>query len=727
MAHDDFLFSENLNDIDDGIDPALTDELQNRTATGIDYKTFVNKARNGVAVEAPTQAELFMLLNKMHERWVSNRSQGHDPGLPMSSLARILFEVIDMNKLEWKELETLLSSQMLPVCQLLKFFTSTNLLGNYSSEELPTKRKFQQILESIYQFHELLVSEHRLTRLADPTDDCSIPPELSLFRYSPLQFDCNTPVMNLIVYLLKILSEKGYRRKHDKCYVQITVETQVIDPVTGQPKTKWLGTRAWKEVCTISDFIYKYTKKEYNCKQWSNLLRGKGNHAFALEYLTNAQLVEFQDYKPCRYIFSFQNGLFNAENCSFFSYDSPDIDSNVTACKFFPQTFETQKYFEIIRQVWKPAMENESPEQTKQRERNNLGAWYNIPTPHFQGILDYQRFGKKDDSDEFDAARHRDVCKVIYGSMGRLFFEVGQKDHWEVVFFIKGVAQSGKSTIGKLCRHFYVASDVAILASNVEKKFGLSPIKDKYIYLCLEVKQNFALDQADFQSMVSGEDMSIAVKCKPAETVIWTVPGYLFGNEAANWLDASGSIGRRLPVIEFNIPVHNSDTDLYKKIINEEMPTLMFKCASAYFEMCVNCKGTGIWNCLPAYFIETKKRLALQISPLTEFLCSDQVTLGKSKYMPLSELQRMFKDWLRDVKGQRMEAMGHDQMRTPFANCGIYVDRKKLLWHDKKTKQLKPHYDNYAMGVTMRGAFDDDDTGPGAGAGPSDDVNGITK
>jgi ABC-type cobalamin/Fe3+-siderophores transport system ATPase subunit len=81
--------------------------------------------------------------------------------------------------------------------------------------------------------------------------------------------------------------------------------------------------------------------------------------------------------------------------------------------------------------------------------------------------------------------------------LGRNIYNVGDLDTWQVLMFIKGVAGSGKSTLGKIAARFYNQADVAVISSNIEEKFGLAPIADKFMFVCLEVKEKFGLNQAD--------------------------------------------------------------------------------------------------------------------------------------------------------------------------------------------------------------------------------------
>ena len=54
-------------------------------------------------------------------------------------------------------------------------------------------------------------------------------------------------------------------------------------------------------------------------------------------------------------------------------------------------------------------------------------------------------------------------------------------------------------------KQFYEIEDVKTLSNNVEKKFGLSSIYDGLLFVGPEIRGSMALEQAEFQSIVSGE------------------------------------------------------------------------------------------------------------------------------------------------------------------------------------------------------------------------------
>ena len=120
-----------------------------------------------------------------------------------------------------------------------------------------------------------------------------------------------------------------------------------------------------------------------------------------------------------------------------------------------------------------------------------------IATSAFQRILDEQKLAGD------DKAQNRAISMWIYILIGRLLYEVNEKDRWQVLLFIKGVALGGKSSILKAVRNFYNTVDVAMSSATQEDKFGLSAYHNKYMFICHEVRRRSNVGQGDLQSIIS--------------------------------------------------------------------------------------------------------------------------------------------------------------------------------------------------------------------------------
>jgi phage/plasmid-associated DNA primase len=230
----------------------------------------------------------------------------------------------------------------------------------------------------------------------------------------------------------------------------------------------------------------------------------------------------------------------------------------------------------------------------------------------------------------------------MYVMGGRLCFSVNDIDTWQVIPFLKGIARSGKSTlITKVFRKFYNADDVRTLSNNVEKKFGLSSIYDAFMFIAPEVKGDLQLEQAEFQSIVSGEDVSIAVKHEKAKSFEWTTPGVLGGNEVPNWKDNSGSVLRRILTWNFGKQVKDADPTLEYKL-DAELPVILQKCIRAYLEYAQKYADKDIWNVVPEYFKTVQKQVATVASTLENFMQSTGVKYGKDLFCPQKEFVALF-------------------------------------------------------------------------------------
>lgn len=489
-----------------------------------------------------------------------------------------------------------------------KFAKDGLLVGNDDDEESNHEefnKKFSQLFETLFYWEQMIRSCWRVKVTSDEEAyESSMNTDIGLFRFKRIDPSDNTPYQNLILYLCTVLAEKGYRRQGDQCMQRIYTE-------------EGYDTHAWKPISTIEQFVYKATNKDDNYQQWHNATNPPSNASKAIEHLEKMNDMHFIDVVKDRKLFSFPNGLyetgiFNKESNRWEDHWYPHSDGSAlkvnparSACNYFEIPFD---------------------------DYEDLNDWRDIPTPHFQSILDYQEF-------------ESEVCDWMYVFViGRMLYEVGELDSWQVVPFLKGRAGTGKSTIlNYITKSLYHTLDVGVLANNSEKVFGLSAIKDKFIFIAPEVKGNIGLEQTDFQTLVSGEDMSIPEKFKTAKAVTWKIPGAFAGNEPMDYKDNQGSVSRRLVLWEFckTIKKDDSDPELPKKL-SFELPALLVKGNRAYLEMVNKYGKKGIWNILPEYFQQTKKDMAEQTNALQHFLGTSKVEFGEDLYILQSHFTRAY-------------------------------------------------------------------------------------
>ena len=485
-------------------------------------------------------------------------------------------------------------------------------------------------------YDQVLLYERQLNRVNNPM----VVQADSRYMCSTIEdgSDDMNPYQELLLYLFNRTDKLCMRRYKGYCCQQI-----------GQ-------TRAWKNVQTISEFVYENTQKETKFDMWRNLTAKSSNTRDAIKHLSECIDVQFPNVKKNRHVWSFRNGIFIGKTWNskedkythaFYPYDSQDfamLDPTVTSCKYFDQDFPVTKY----------------------------RSWRDVPTPFMHSVMEYQRF-----PDE--------VCDWLYVFVGRLMFDVGEMDQWQVIPFLKGIARSGKSTIiTKICKKFYDTDDVRTLSNNIERKFGLSSIYDGFMFISPEVKGDLCLEQAEFQSLVSGEDISIARKNEKALSLTWTTPGILAGNEVPGWKDNSGSVLRRIVTWDFVRQVQDADPKLEEKL-NDEIPHIMLKCCWAYLEYSRLHADKDIWSVLPEYFKKIQNQVAMVTNALHHFLASEKIRYGADLICPQRIFVHAFNSHCSENNLGRFK-FNQDFYAGPFSSRDITVKHQSGMYGGRPFK-----------------------------------------
>ena len=458
------------------------------------------------------------------------------------------------------------------------------------------------------------------------------------------EIESSTPFQKCLLYALDETYKSGYRRYKDSCCEEKkTVEGH--------------RTRAWKPKFTIERFVYSLAQKDDDFVNWKHFTSRGSVFREVIDNLSKCIDAQFPEITKRRQVWSFKNGVFIGKewipdrgvyDCCFYPYESKEfrcLDPTIIACKYFDKQFD---------------------------DFSHLDRWQDIPTPFFDSILKYQKF---DD----------DVCDWAYVMGGRLCFDVGDLDGWQIIPFFKGIARSGKSTlITKVFKKFYEDEDVVTMSNNIEKKFGLSAIKDAFMFIAPEVKGDLALEQAEFQSMVSGEDVSVAVKNKTATSIEWKVPGVLGGNEVPNWKDNSGSILRRILPWNFSKQVQDADPHLDKKL-DRELPVILLKCVRAYLDYAYKYSDKDIWNVVPKYFKKIQNQVAMVASTLINFLESTNIILGPEKFVPQTLFIESFKRHC-EANNLGKPKFHQDFYAGPFSSRDIEVKNAAVVYKGRQYK-----------------------------------------
>jgi hypothetical protein len=196
---------------------------------------------------------------------------------------------------------------------------------------------------------------------------------------------------------------------------------------------------------------------------------------------------------------------------------------------------------------------------------------------------------------------------------------------------------------------FYENVDVGVLSNNVERQFGISAFHDKFMFVGPEIKGDFRMEQAELQSIVSGEAVQVSIKHKTAMSVPrWKAVGMLAGNEVPDFSDNAGSIQRRFMVFSFLRAVVNGDMMLGDKL-GTEIGAILLKSNRAYLEAAAKWGHKNVWTVVPEYFLDTRNDMACQVNSVEAFLRSeDDVVLGEEHYCPMKEFKEAWKSYARN-------------------------------------------------------------------------------
>ena len=290
-------------------------------------------------------------------------------------------------------------------------------------------------------------------RVSTPTVQPQFPKFSDPSAMDDEEIESISPYQKCLLYTLEETYKCGYRRYKGHCCEEIkTIEGY--------------RTRAWNPIFPIDQFVYSIAQKDSSFTNWKNFTSKGSIFREVIDHVSKCKDQQFPEISKRRHVWSFKNGLFVGKewipdrgvyDCRFYPYESSDfacLDPTIVSCKYFDQQFD---------------------------DFSHLERWQDIPTPNFDKVLKYQKL-------------EQEVCNWAYVMGGRLCYNVGELDSWQIIPFFKGIARSGKSTlITKVFKKFYESEDVGVLANNIEKKFGLSAIKDNFMFIAPEIKADLGL------------------------------------------------------------------------------------------------------------------------------------------------------------------------------------------------------------------------------------------
>jgi len=352
------------------------------------------------------------------------------------------------------------------------------------------------------------------------------------------------PHQLLYARLLREAYDNQYRKQGDELFKPVYVNGKYI--------------YAYERAMSIRAYVNGMLMRHQDAETFAMMTEKQSTYTQLIRDLTQLDSIYLPELEPNRYVMAFKNGLFWLDAPEAFDDEGnrlppkrffPFVEGEVPDCMAGDSvavSFHRMDYdYKGIEREMREWI-NEHP------DRPIIEAYRGISMHPFNEVLEYQGYT--------DAER-----EFVFGMLGRLMFKHNYRgDNFESELWFNGKAGTGKSTFMKWIQFLYTnKKHVGVISNNVERTYPLAGIADCLVYLVFEMNKNFNLDQMTYQSMVSGETVTIAAKYKTATEVEWSAHGACACNQLPNWRNNFGSLRRRICVIEFSKKVQEINDHLF--------------------------------------------------------------------------------------------------------------------------------------------------------------------
>lgn len=522
---------------------------------------------------------------------------------------------------------------------LMARFAFANLLASddyCKTHEL--HKRFNALIDIQYHSIRAYYSIMRLkSRIRYPERDLAPAEHIGILRFIPRnQIEDMNSFGKLVLAVLESLNAKQFRKFEGDVYTPVFTKEGHF-------------TNYWERHMSIDEYVAGFVKVDHDLELFKCIASGRDIGPGVASFIKWFKSDYFPEVKPDRYFMAYRNGVYCVGEDKFYPYVDPKtgktpekvLSVDVSCCAYHDLEFNM---YEGIQPTA-------------------------IDTPIFLSILKKQKLPPE-------------VILWVFILFGRTLYWGGELDNWQVCLLILGFSGTGKSTLLKFLRSIYRLEHVGILSNNTEKQWALSSIYNKFLVLGYEVKHNFAWEQAEFQSCVANEEVSVMIKHQTAFAHLWNVPIVLAGNEMIKkWKDASGSLARRLVILFFDqiVEQFERNPELIKQMTEKELPALivkmnrLYRCAALHKDL----KGKDLWTMLPGYFKNVSDEMMQQSNPLQQFLAQKEMFVwGGDTYCLFQDFKEAFKQWWRGHNmdnGKRGSNLNwdRDEFQSIFAQLGI--------------------------------------------------------
>jgi len=294
----------------------------------------------------------------------------------------------------------------------------------------------------------------------------------SMNDYNLWADDRQKSIHKLIHFLLETAFQRNYRKRGKDLFEPVIFNKHF--------------TYTFKKACTISEFILGHCQSYRASHEW--LIDKSTTYRQVETYLEKCKEEMLPDLVINRHIFSFGNGIFNGYANKFVTYEQ--IESKVD--------FQTIPHLGISPPIpLKPAVSNlasyfgEAGFASKFVEHNFGSTLYDDPR-------DLKIAADKILQDQdFDL----EVSMWLFGSIGRMIFDVNTYDNFSYAFILNGVGGTGKSQLLNQVLTFYDESFNGRILSSGRAAFSLEHLYQSLVTVCGELlEHNFDRRQDFYQT-----------------------------------------------------------------------------------------------------------------------------------------------------------------------------------------------------------------------------------
>lgn len=433
-------------------------------------------------------------------------------------------------------------------------------------------------------------------------------------------------------------------------------------------------TWSYTNYMDVEDWINKKVQHQFGRKMYEAIEGSKGNASEIRTYF--AERGGLSDLQISRYHMSFQNGVYFVLQDKFVLHKNMSVDlmpaPNVYCCMYYDKEFN---YYEHLRNVHLPFPTSDTPGPPV------YGTVYDIPTPALDKIM-------------LDQEWSYEVRCMMYYQIGRCLFDQDFLDADQQAMFNQGRRETGKSTICRVVEKIYPRQKVTSCTNKTEGAFALQDTLESYLLLNPEVSSAWNLEPTDFMKMIAGDTMKVARKYKQPVDLVWRAVFVLAGNDIMNWNDDHGAIMRRLVLFKFwkKIVV---DQSLDERLENE-LPQIILKCVRYYLAR-VHCWPNKKIP-LPAEFLENRRALLKQTSPIFDFLTSKELVPCEGCSVPFQQILQNYKEFIKTRGGGKKVCTQIDTWRVMMEELEMDLtkEEEERVWPpDQENRRVDFYLNGY--------------------------------